>query len=287
VTDELATTVDHLRDATPGIAWRGVSVELGRRPVLTDVDLEAASGSWLAVIGPNGAGKTTLLRALAGQIDHEGSIAIGGHDVRTLRTRERAALVAVVPQIPVIPPGVEVFDYVLLGRAPHQGIRYAASAEDRRLTLAVLQRLDLDELAGRRLETLSGGERQRVIIARALAQDTSVLVLDEPTTSLDVGHQLEVMELVGDLRRERGLTVVSTVHDLGLAGQFADRVALLSRGRVVAHGTPEEVLTPALIGEHYGVDARVARDGRGGVIVTVHRRREPPRGPAGRSGAPQ
>jgi len=259
-----------------GVCWTGVAVALGGRPVLTGVDLAVDRGSWLAVIGPNGAGKTTLLRCLAAQLPYEGTVTIGGDDVRSLAPRERAARMALVPQIPVIPPGIPVFDYVLLGRAPHQGFRFAPSAEDRRLTIAVLQRLDLDDVTDRAVDTLSGGERQRVVIARALAQDTPVLVLDEPTTSLDVGHQLEVLELVGDLRRERGLTVVSTVHDLSLAGQFADKVALLAAGAVVTRGRPADVLTAARIGEHYGVEAEVRADERGGVTVTVLRRREPP-----------
>ena len=188
--------------------------------------------------------------------------------------RERARTVAVVPQHPVVPAGVTVFDYVILGRTPHQGLRCSPSIHDRRRTYAVLQRLDLDGMATRRVDSLSGGERQRVVLARALVQDTPVLVLDEPTAALDVGHQLEVLELIADLRRERGLTVVTTVHDLSVAGQFADTVAVLAGGRLVAHGRPADVLTPALVGAHWGVDASCEVDEDGAVIVTVRRRRE-------------
>jgi iron complex transport system ATP-binding protein len=262
-------------DARPdqALRWRDVRVRLGGRDVLDGVDLGVGQGSWLALVGPNGAGKTTLVRCLAGLLPHEGTIELAGKDAARLRASERARLVGFVPQHPVVPAGMRTLDYVLLGRTPHQGLRRSPSQRDQEVALAVLQRLDLEPFAGRTVDSLSGGERQRAVIARTLAQDTAVLVLDEPTTSLDVGHQLEVLELIEDLRAERGLTVVTTLHDLTLAGQFADRVALLARGRIVADGAPADVLTPRLIGEHYGVEVDVALD-EGGVTVTVRRRRE-------------
>lgn len=259
--------------AAPALAWCGVGVRLDGRPVLADVDLAVPTGSWLALVGPNGAGKTTMVRCLAGLVRHEGTIELEGHRADRLGARARARTLAVVPQLPVVPPGMRVIDYVLLGRTPHLGLRLTPTARDHEAAWAVLQRLDLEPLADRSLDRLSGGERQRVVVARALAQEASILVLDEPTTSLDVGHQFEVLELVEDLRVERGLTVVTTLHDLTLAGQFADRVALLSGGRLAAVGTPAEVLTAERIGEHYGVAAEVVPHGSG-VIVTVHRRRE-------------
>jgi iron complex transport system ATP-binding protein len=261
------------RTGAPAVAWRGVGVELDGRTVLDGVDLEVAPGSWLALVGPNGAGKTTLVRCLAGLVRHRGTVELAGLAAGRRAARERARVLAVVPQLPVLPTGMPVLDYVLLGRTPHQGLRLSPSAEDRAVAWAVLQRLDLEGFATRPVDRLSGGERQRVVVARALAQDAAVLVLDEPTTSLDIGHQYEVLELVEDLRIERGLTVVTTLHDLALAGQFADRVALLAAGRLVAEGTPAQVLTPGLIGRHYGVAAEVTDDGHG-LVVTVHRRRE-------------
>jgi iron complex transport system ATP-binding protein len=258
--------------ATTALAWRGVGVRLDGRVVLADLDLDVATGSWLALVGPNGAGKTTLVRCLAGLVRHEGVVELEGRRADRLGARARARALAVVPQLPVVPPGMRVIDYVLLGRTPHLGLRLTPTTRDHEAAWAVLQRLDLEPLADRPLDRLSGGERQRVVVARALAQEASILVLDEPTTSLDVGHQFEVLELVEDLRVERGLTVVTTLHDLTLAGQFADRVALLSGGRLAAVGTPAEVLTAERIGEHYGVAAEVVPDGDG-VIVTVHRRR--------------
>jgi iron complex transport system ATP-binding protein len=256
------------------IEWRGVTVRLGGRAVVDDVTLDVPSGAWLSLIGPNGAGKTTLIRTLGGSLAHVGDLRIDGRPVEQLGVRQRARAVAVVPQHPLVPPGLQVFDYVLLGRAPHQGLRCSPSLHDRRLAYAVLQRLGLDGFVTRRVDTLSGGERQRVVLARALVQDTPVLVLDEPTTALDVGHQLEVLELIADLREERGLTVVTTVHDLSIAGQFADAVAVLADGRLVDAGAPRDVLTPGLIGRHWGVQATCDVDDDGAVTVTVRRRRE-------------
>jgi len=259
---------------TPAITWHDVAVELGGRRVLDGVTLDVAPGAWLSLVGPNGAGKTTLVRSLDGTIPHEGDVHLHGTPSTRLGARERARALAIVPQHPVVPPGLPVFDYVLLGRSPHQGMRRSASVEDRRLAFAVLQRLGLDDFARRRLDTLSGGERQRVVLARALVQDAPVLVFDEPTSALDVGHQLEVLELIADLREERGLTVVTTVHDLSVAGQFADTVAVLADGRLVAHGAPRDVLTSELIGRHWGVDAVCEVDADGAVTVSVRRRRE-------------
>lgn len=262
--------------------WEHVSVVIDGTSIVHDVTLDVPAGTWLSVVGPNGAGKTTLLRTVAGSVAHRGTVRLNGVDVATARARARARAVAVVPQHPVIPPGIPVFDYVLLGRVPHQGLRCAPSLHDRSRALAVLQRLDLDHQATRRVDTLSGGERQRVVLARAIVQDTPVLVLDEPTAALDIGHQLEVLELIADLRTECELTVVTTVHDLTVAGQFADAVAVMAGGRLVAHGSPADVLTSETVSAHWGVAATCAIDEHGGVTVSVRRHRERPSAPSDR-----
>jgi iron complex transport system ATP-binding protein len=256
-----------------------VTVRLDGRTVLGGVDLAVALGEWLTVLGPNGAGKSTLLRVLAGLQTCTGTVRLNGVDLRALPARSRARGVAYVPQQPVLPPGMSVLDYVLLGRTAHQGWALGCSPADVALATAVLQRLDLDGFAWRPVDRLSGGERQRAVIARALAQEAPVLLLDEPTTSLDVGHQQEVLELLDSLRAEHGLTVVSTLHDLPLAGQFSDRIVLLAAGEIVAGGPPATVLTADLLWQHFGADVAVVEDGDGVVVVPRRRRERPPVAP--------
>ncbi len=254
------------------LEWRRVSVELGGRAVLDRIDLRVPAGCWTAVVGPNGSGKTTLLRALLGAVRHTGTVSIGAADRSDIAARDLARRIAVVPQHPTFPPGIRVRDYVMLGRTPHQGMLLASGAADRAAVSEALDRLDLGGLAARRVEDLSGGERQRAVLARALAQDTPILVLDEPTTHLDLGHQADLLELIAGLHEESGLTVVTTLHDLSSAGQYADRIAILHRGRLVAEGLPPATLTAEVIAEHWGVGAEVAVDGQR-VTVTVRRRR--------------
>jgi len=233
------------------------------------VDLDVARGEWVTIIGPNGAGKSTALRAIGGLLPFDGSIALDGVPVSRLHRRERAKTVATVAQSPVVPPAMRVFDYVLLGRTPYVPPLGRESAADLSAVGEALVALDLVQFAERRLDTLSGGERQRVFLARALAQGARIVLLDEPTSALDIGHQQEVLELVDRLRAERGLTVVATMHDLSTAGEYADRMMLLAGGRVVAAGAPREVLTEAVLAEHYRVRVRVIEGDRGPLVVPV------------------
>ncbi len=244
--------------AGPATELCGLGVSIGRRRILDGVDLRVEPGSWTAVIGPNGAGKSTLLRAVAGLLPHEGTVRVGGRRLAELSPRERAQLIGYAPQNPVLPDGVQVHEYVMLGRTPHHRLLAGPQPGDRRAAGEALERLDLADLAGRRLRTLSGGERQRAVLARALAQQAQLLLLDEPTAALDLGHAQLVLELVDSLRAELGLTVLSTLHDLTLAGQYADRLLLLAAGRPVAVGSPAEVLTSAALAEHYGARAEVS-----------------------------
>ncbi|MBA2498059.1 MAG: ABC transporter ATP-binding protein [Acidimicrobiia bacterium] len=254
------------------IELTGARVTLGGSVILRGVDLKVADGEWVAVVGPNGAGKSTLLRFLAGLVPGDGDLVIDGQAAATLSRRQRARLVALVVQTPTIPEGTTVGDYVLLGRTPHIRPLGREGPADFAAVHAALERLDLLALAGRLVTTLSGGERQRVLVARALAQDAPVVLLDEPTTALDVGHQQQVLELVHELRRDRGLTVVTTMHDLTLAGQYADRLVLLDAGRVVVDGPAGEVLTEDNLARYYGAKVRIIHDGGRPVVLPLRER---------------
>jgi len=249
------------------IELRGVTVNLGGKPVVNRVDVAVADGEWLALIGPNGAGKTTLLRAIARLVPFAGEIELEGRSVTELSRGELARLVAVVPQEPYTPPWMTVAEYVLLGRTPHLGPLAKEGAHDRDAAGRALGRLDLLDFAGRRLGTLSGGEKQRAVVARALAQEAPVVLLDEPTAALDIGHQQQALELLDGLRAESGLTLVAAMHDLTLAAQYADRMLMLDTGRVVADGAPADVLTEAVIAEHYGAAIDVVSVGERIAVV--------------------
>ncbi len=258
------------------IAVEGVRASLDGRVVLDEVSAVAPAGSWLTVVGPNGAGKSTLLRVIAGLVGvSHGTIRLGGTPLGSLPRRERARRVAMVAQEPTMPASMTVSAYVLLGRTAHLGLFHREGTADVAVVGSVLERLGLDAFAERLLGTLSGGERQRVAIARALAQEAPVLLLDEPTSALDLGHQLDVLELVDELRRERGLTVVATMHDLTLAGQYADRLVLLDGGRVAASGAAEDVLTEDRLSQYYRARVRVVHD-RGVLVVVPSRDRAVP-----------
>jgi iron complex transport system ATP-binding protein len=237
------------------LTLRGVSARYGTRVVVGGVSVSVEPGGWLGIIGPNGAGKSSLLKAIVGVVRHDGSILLDGVPASSLSHRDRAKAIAYAPQTPQLPDRLTVTDYVLLGRTPH----LPALARERRSDLAVvaqvLTRLDLDALAGRALQTLSGGERQRAVLARVLAQQAGLLLLDEPTTGLDIGHAQALLDLIDRLRHEEGATVVSTLHDLTLSAQYASQLLLVDRGKVVASGTPSEVLTRETIERHY--EARV------------------------------
>jgi iron complex transport system ATP-binding protein len=244
-----------------------VTVQLGGRNVVDGVSFAVEPGEWVTLIGPNGAGKTSLLRAVSGLVAFTGKIRLGGVATRDLRRREVAQRVSVVPQSPFLPAGMTVQEYVLLGRTPYVSYLGREGRRDQAAAAAATARLDLGDLARRELGTLSGGERQRAVLARALAQEAPLLLLDEPTSALDAGRQQEVLELIDALRLDAGLTVVSTMHDLTLAGLYAPRLLLISGGRIVAEGAAEEVLTAALIGEHYGAAVRVLD----GAVVPLRR----------------
>ena len=255
------------------ISCRAAAVRLGDKVVLDGVDLTVERGEWLSIVGPNGAGKSTLLRFVAGLVPGDGEVHLGGRPSATLSLRERARLVALVPQAPTIPDGIRVADYVLLGRTPHIGLWGMEGPGDLAAVGRALDHLGLASFVEREVATLSGGERQRVLLARALAQGAPIVLLDEPTTALDVGHQQNVLEMVDDLRRRHALTVVTTMHDLTLAGQYAGRLMLLDGGRVVVEGRASEVLTEENLARYYGARVRIIHDGGNPVVLPVREQR--------------
>lgn len=244
-----------------------------RRQVLAPFSDVVESGEWVGLVGPNGAGKSSLLRAIAGLVPHGGTVGVAGGSLATLSDRERSTRVAYVPQEPLIPADMTAEEYVLLGRTPYIGYFGSETAHDRSIVDDVLERLELHEFANRMLGSLSGGERQRVVLARALAQQTPVLLLDEPTSALDIGHQQQALELVTEMRRKDGLTIVSALHDLTLAAAYTDRLVMLHEGVAVASGAAVDVLTADRLRDVFHVTVTVDVDDDGGVIVVPRRER--------------
>ncbi len=242
--------------SAPVFLVRDAAVALGGRRVLAHVSFEIGGGALVAVVGANGAGKTTLLRALAGLLPHAGAVDLFGAPVRAWEPRARARHLAFVRQTPPAADAFTVRETVALGRAPHLAWTAALTAADHAAVSAALDALDLGALAGRTLASLSGGERQRVALAQALAQDTPVLLLDEPTAHLDVRHTLDLLGRARALA-DGGRTVVAAVHDLELAARFADWMLVLAGGTLAADGAPADVLTPGRLASAFGVEAEV------------------------------
>jgi iron complex transport system ATP-binding protein len=249
------------------ITWRDVTVSFDGRSVVGPLTLTVGDGEWVGLIGRNGAGKSTLLKSAVGIVPHQGTVDLG------VRERRAGLDIAWMPQRPRLPDEMSVSSYVLLGRTPHVGYLGTESKHDLESAERAIRRLELSLLADRALATLSGGEAQRAVLARALAQESPVLLLDEPTSSLDIGHAVEVLEIIDELRNQEGLTVVTAIHDLTLAGRFADRLVLLSDGVVVADGTPGEVLTEDVLIHNYGAGIRVVNNGDGPTVIPTRSQR--------------
>ncbi|OGO35171.1 MAG: hypothetical protein A2W35_13590 [Chloroflexi bacterium RBG_16_57_11] len=233
-------------------------VTYGRRLALDGVSLTVRPGEIVGLIGPNGAGKSTLIRAVSGvQPIQSGRVRVFGQDLSILPVRERARLLAVVPQARNLPPAFTVYESALIGRTPYLGWLGQAGTADHESARQALERTQLQELSSRRVGELSGGEQQRVLLARALTQETPVLLLDEPTTHLDLQHQSRLLNLVRSLASEHQLCVLMALHDLNLAGLYADQVALLVEGRLLACGSPDVVLTEKTLGEVYHIPVHV------------------------------
>lgn len=247
-----------------------ITVRAGRSVVLSGISLHVEAGSWAALAGPNGSGKTTLSRAVVGLVPHDGAVAIGGTRFASGRGgRARARSVAYVPQRPVLPAAMTVTDYVILGRFSHHSYLGAETARDREVARSLMERLELGHLANRPLGQLSGGEAQRAVLGRALAQQAPALVMDEPTSSLDLGHAQSVLELVDELRREHGLTVLWAVHDLSLASQYACTLMVLSEGHAALCGEPSAILSAANINRIFGASVEIFEGPSGRVVAPV------------------
>jgi iron complex transport system ATP-binding protein len=231
-----------------------LTVTYGTHLALIDITLSVQPGEILAIVGPNGAGKTTLMRVVSGTLKQKhGQVIVDGMDVTTLSPSERARYMAVVPQARQLPQNFSVWHTVLLGRTPYLNWLGQPSEADRRRTTWAMERTQIMPLAERRIDELSGGEQQRVLLARALAQDTPILLLDEPTAHLDLHHQATILSLVRELVDERQLAVLMALHDLNLVSLYADRVAVLKKGQLSSVGLPNQVLNPEHLSEVYQV----------------------------------
>lgn len=259
------------------LEFRDLYVRYDESTAIQGISFCVVRGQWLGLIGANGAGKTSLLKALARLVDFEGTVSVDGRSTSVLSRREFAQLIAYVPQKPEFPPEMRAVDYVALGRLPHLGYFGAEGPHDRAHSMELLERLSLSAMATRHLSTMSGGELQRLVLARALAQDAPVLLLDEPTSALDLGRRVEALELVDELRVERGLTVISAMHDLTLAAQFADQLLLLAQGSIASAGTASEVFSEDALDFHFGTRVRILRTEDGELVVVP--RRNHPKGP--------
>ncbi|MFJ5119138.1 ABC transporter ATP-binding protein [Kitasatospora sp. NPDC088548] len=270
---------DHLVPAAPAptgpapdhrLEARGLTLAYEARTVAEGLDLRIPDGRVTVIVGPNACGKSTLLRALGRLLKPvRGAVLLDGAELARIPTKRIAQRIGLLPQSPTAPEGISVADLVSRGRQPHQSWWQQWSAEDEEAVAEALERTSTAELAERSVDELSGGQRQRAWIAMALAQGTDILLLDEPTTFLDIAHQVEVLDLVRRLNVERGRTVVAVLHDLNQAARYADHLVAMRDGRIVAQGTPGEVVTAELVREVFGLDSVVVPDPVTGTPLVV------------------
>ncbi|MFJ9839567.1 ABC transporter ATP-binding protein [Kitasatospora sp. NPDC101155] len=275
-TDQAATAsqVGATRVSANRLAAHGLGLRYGDRTIVDGLDLELPGGAVTAIVGPNACGKSTLLRGLVRLLDPAaGTVTLDGADIHRMPARTLAKRMGLLPQQPVTPEAVTVEALVRLGRYPHQRMLSPWSKADQAAVEDALERTGTAELRDRQVDRLSGGQRQRVWIALALAQETDLLLLDEPTTFLDLRHQLDVLDLVADLHAEAGRTVVMVLHDLGQAARYADHLVVLKDGRLAAAGPPAEVLTAELVEAVFGVPCLVVPDPETGTPLVVPRAR--------------
>lgn len=268
-----------------GLSAREVTISYGGSPVVHDVDLDIPHGGLTVIIGPNGSGKSTLLKALARSLKPDsGRVTLHGKDIHAYRGKEAARHVALLPQSPVAPEGITVGGLVRRGRFPHHTLLRQWSPDDDKAIGFALSRTGLDDLADTQAGELSGGQRQRAWVAMVLAQETELLLLDEPTTFLDIAHQYDLLELCAELNRE-GRTIVAVLHDLNQAARFATHLVVMKDGKVFAEGRPAQVMTPELVSEVFGLECDIVPDPRSLTPMVVPHTRHPadaaPADPAG------
>lgn len=244
----------------PAIAIDGLSFAYKNRPVLQGVSLSVARGEMIGILGPNGSGKTTLIKILSALLTGKGEVRLSGRDIRTYGRRELSRLFAVVPQESQVIFPYTAAEIVLMGRASHHNPFALEGARDLEVARKNMEMTETASLANRYLHELSGGEKQRVLIARALAQESDILLMDEPAAFLDLKHQVQILQLMRRLNRERGLTIVAALHDVNLAALFFPRLVMLCDGKIYRDGTPGEVLTRETIYDVYGVRVRIVKD---------------------------
>ncbi|MEV6853240.1 ABC transporter ATP-binding protein [Streptomyces microflavus] len=260
---------------------RDVRLGYGDREIVPGLSVTVPPGRITVIVGPNACGKSTLLRAMARLLaPSAGAVLLNGRSIQEMPTKDVAAVLGILPQSPTAPEGITVSDLVGRGRYPHQGFFRRWSAEDDEAVAHALLSTDVLELADRPVDELSGGQRQRVWIAMALAQRTDILLLDEPTTFLDASHQLDVLDLLTDLNRERGVTMVAVLHDLNLACRYADHMIAMKDGRILAEGRPADIVTEELVGEVFGMRCSVIEDPASATPMVVPLGRHHVKGPA-------
>jgi len=260
--------------ASTTLRLANVHFSYGKRQVLHGIDLEVPKGDMLGLVGPNGAGKSTLLRVISGTLrPQQGDVFLEDSLLSTFTPPQRARRIALVPQTPTVPPGFTCMEVVLMARSPHLRFLQWEGSRDLAASRHAMELTTTWELAPRPLELLSGGERQRVFIARALAQEASVLLLDEPTSHLDIAYQTATMEMIEEIRQRTGVTVVAAMHDLTLAAQYCRRIAVLHQGRIVATGSPSQVLTPERVSFIYGTPVSISAHPTDGTPVVLPSRR--------------
>jgi iron complex transport system ATP-binding protein len=267
-------TSDH-----PDLRASNLSLAYDGEPIVRGLDLAVPPGGVTAIVGANACGKSTLLRALGRLLaPREGAVHLDGRALQSIPTRQLAQTLGILPQAPVAPEGLTVLDLVNRGRSPHQTWWRQWSRADEDAVRAALTATDITDLAGRAVDELSGGQRQRAWIAMAIAQGTRVLLLDEPTTYLDLAHQIDVLDLVIDLNRREGRTIVMVLHDLNQAGRYADHIIAMKAGRIVAEGPPADVITAETVEEVFGLTCRITEDPVSGtpLVIPIGRHHQTP-----------